>query len=537
MTRALSHEAWDSTDVVGALKRRDSEFGFVELWNAVPPGYAAAPDALQALDRSFGDSLSLAFAETRVQTSIAAAWLAGVRPEQWGVPGIAELPFVDTAANLMATAMDRKLSVADWVGAGASAIVELGELALPQISTMISSAGDLIPFLGVVVRWAAQIGQAIADDKKAGQQTGPTGIHPPIYTPTMDAAIRADALSIVTEERVWDTIFLPPYAGVQDALGNYQRWYLNTNRLDGGKILQPNWNPYLTSPYWPIADSFDNPDRVKSGYGCIPFSEDVPVHRALIYQHGFRAEGWGVSDAGKGLPQLATLGRTLWGQITSRGPSAFCVDGASIGQEWAVYLRRLIPELEAATGWTPKSRRDLAVTMAHELMPPQGIKARWDEFAAYQTALLGRVVVAYCDPAHVHPLWVDRIVDARRELLTSRSVCGVDTSAIPDAEYRAAVTDAKRQFGAQCFTMNSVRPFDPATDGVSATTGPSLEPLGEGSEDIPPPPADLPPDLVFEARAIKPGRAGAGASGGGGGGGFLALAAAAAVMVGLGARR
>lgn len=284
------------------------------------------------------------------------------------------------------------------------------------------------------------------------------------------------------------------------------------------------------------------------GFGCLPMCTEVPfarpglpVHRAIIVPGG----GGRIYDPAEALPLLAGLGIQVWHMLWTGGPATFTVDGRLIADAWANYFQTMREQIafnlpgfgtpgrpdesnffeawfqinkqatpSVCDNW-PQKDRSRTLAWLYERIgvdpraanPDEGIynfawssPARWwRDFEIYQLALLGydakgkkvgppRLVAAYVDARTCHPAWRRRVKQAQRELLDLTSVglgpavCRMEVDSIADQEYRAEVEARRKQRGPMCY---AVAGRNISNARVSATEGPSLIPLGEGSPKLP----------------------------------------------------
>ncbi len=531
----------------------------VDMWDAVDDDHTMDAAALASLRRENSVSLAQGLTLLQQQVSVAAGLGPGFRPEIF--EKIRDLPGVDILAATALAAFEGDLDLGTLSIAAKNTLLDI----IDYVSSEFDIANSVADSLGAVyiivqIVWGVietiveqtAIDRAIEENSRDAQ----LACLAPGYSAAIDRSQVADALKILSGPN-WERLFFPtvrPFDPELAAQAAAENWGPDAHFDNPGPPRPPGFACCLTPQGWRVVSpiGLGTGNRISRewpptfyghstdfGFGLLPMCPELPCHRSLIFD-GSRA-----FDPAQSMPLLAGLGVQAWHLLWNRGPTAYAVDGQEISSAWSEYfgiLREQVgrgaPGLGAfaefnyavCDGW--KGGPDLIGWFFHRMgIPaaanPDGIVSfsdslpvrAWDAFTEYQTALLDRLVVAYVDARTCAVAWRGRVAAAQAKLLTTPAVCDLDTDSIPDPAYRAAVTEAKRKRGGQCFIFG---------DSISSDwkDGPSVAPFVPNPKPIPAfPKARLVARLTG---ASAPPRASSTSAGGG-----AAIAAIATVGAGL----
>jgi hypothetical protein len=372
--------------------------------------------------------------------------------------------------------------------------------------------------------------------------------------------------SPVTNTRVWVEA-QEAWGGIYEAVPahwNILGFNCCPATIGGGRVIAPVGMIPGTRRQFGTGNPIPFPDFDGFGFGLLPMvretygkllpadqqrgeSAGIRIARALVTGE----QTWG-REIGDLLPLTAAASKQAWALLWSRGPTAFTLDANTLLFRWANYFGDLTDQIlgnpETLEGslcgdWSWKKRcwfvenlllrlgcpgyenpggggidlskltKSAAISRARgAILVDSDVCKSWFEFDRYQKSLLRRIGIAYVDAETCHPAWRDRVHQAQVDYLTHpTAVCNCDDTSIPNAEFAAAVRAAQYKKGALCAAGYEARTI--AFGPSSATTGPSLDPLGEDAPEIPEAPqhGDLPPRSKAHLRAP------AGSSGSGGG--------------------
>lgn len=509
--------------------------GLVDLWNEVPPGFEMASDQLASLRRANQIGIVQGLALLEQKALVAAGSLVGFRPEVFG--RLADLPYVDVLATTAGLIASRGLDLGVITQAAKNLTVEiLGDIgdAMDASLAVAQYAGALNVIVDVVLGAVNVIASARREEAaaRAAAVLAALDCQPPAYSASGDTNLALEATSLLRGSS-WQDLFLPLIR--PDELG----FTCCISAVDHGRVVMPIGVGIGNRIQSAWADGrMNQPDLdvepwrapvygARVGFGCLPMCRELLVHRAIFVPGG----GLPPNDPARMLAQLGGVGSYVWHMLWSPGPAAFTLDGLKIADAWAEYFMLLraqigsnapggfgthmAPEGRICDSWPARDRqRALAWLFARVGVPdperaadPDGIYVfgdaapvhQWRAFADYQAALLERPMISLVDARTCDPAWRSRVAAAQRDLLEHPdAVCNlVDVEAIPDPTYRAAVVARRKAMGLSCWATAGKAI---TAGGVSATSGPSLDPLGESSPPIPPIPRNPIP------RAPTPGR-------------------------------
>lgn len=350
-----------------------------------------------------------------------------------------------------------------------------------------------VPIVGALVKVLWSFGSLAA---RAVREARDYGVYNPLDNPKAPRGVDPQV-----DRYLYEQYILGPVAAARDTTSI---WLPPSDGLVGDAVTanrEPFFAVYLSSDTWRV----ENTNHREGWLGCVPGT--AARHEAFE----------GVTDTGAGLPTVQSQGATLWGTITSNGPTQYTVRGPDVVRYWQDYLlslRRWLQRQHLGTGRLPKQLAAGIITHYSDRGPlpyhfwrvpehgpdgPWGIQAatpvqtaRWVTRA--QRANLSTPTCAYvddtfaalADDAVLRSVWDTK----RRELLHHPDRALIDLQNIPDPEYRAAMAQAQ--------------------DGAPNPTGGPVFSVGE-AESAPPAPWSL---------------------GGGSGGAVAALAAAVVAYLG-----
>lgn len=529
---------WDNA--TAALVLEEARPGLVDLWAAVPPGHTMDGGTAATLRRVNQSKVLQGLAVVQKQAIVATGHGVGLRPEIFST--LAALPGADVLADTVVAIFESgKLDMSDVSNLGRQVatmiFARVGEAMGAQVAMadFLGGAGQVIAF---VYQYVSLIATSIREQRELEllNQRAIKECVPPANSAETDDADVHEALKDVMSGSDWSRLFLPrvspvdfeyvswesqggaPLPGGNDT--GFRGFTCCPSAFDRGRVIAPiGMLIGNRSQNW-VRPAFYNASG-GPGFGLLPMCPDLPVHRALIVPGGNSA---GQYDLGDSLPVLAGLGVQAWRLLWGRGPAAFAVDGSAIADSWLHYLETMAGQIgRNEPGWGSGSKPANALDWGPPLPADAGIcdswgvnlrnaaldrffarlgvakrdwatsgivhgsllsslpVAQWQAFAAYQSTLLERLTIAYVDARACAPAWRERVATAQRDLLEHpNAVCRVVMDAIPDPEYRAAVSARKHTKGAQCFTASTID-----SGQASPTQGPSLAPLGDDSPAIP----------------------------------------------------
>lgn len=562
---------WTSNEVLQTLGEAPPS-GLVDLWDAVPPNYAATAGAWSDLRSSVSTSLAQGITQLGQKTVAAAGLGIGFRPEQ--LEAIRDLPGFDVLLETARLALEDGLDIGTMTNAAKDLLVSIATRVGTTIGIPVAMAG-YAPGIGLAVALVWSVVQMLIEEKrradayqKASDRAALECIAP-AYGVAFDQAQCTAALALLTGPD-WRDLFLPEARPFDpEYVETAQGWGPDSGF--GGpptSLLDHGYRGFTCCPtnegarvVAPIGSGIGNRSQrdfapvfygKRAGLSLLPMCPELTCHRGLI--SGVMSH----YDAGRSLPRLSSLGVQVWGMLWSGGPSAFSVDGRMLAQSWAEYLGIMktwigtnprgigglsSSNFAACDDWPETPRRALLSRFFQQLGMPasageDGITnwdaalpvAGWKAFEAYQKTLLERVGIVWVDARSCAPEWRERVRAAQQRVVDHPTLpCDLPSvEPVPDPALREQLKAARRSKGAQCFTVSDRLA---AYTEVSATTGPSLAPVSEGAPEVPEIPA-MPTTATFIPPV--PQRAGAAATEESGSGLALALGIGAAA-VGLGA--
>lgn len=518
----MSGNRWRVEDVQGVIGAAPPQ-ALIDLWDAVPPGFDLPADAVQSIVRGNQRAITEDLALLQQQVIASVGLSAGFRPEQFAL--LRDLPGVDIVAETAwlaitgqldaASAKDLVVEILKEVGVSVQAPAAFAAYA-PAVGAVVQVVWQMV---STIVRWERLNAESDAAFEESAQECAP-----PAYSAIADRDLLQDGKAILLGSN-WDDIFLPlvrPYDPEapkwQDGTdAGFLGFTCCISPVDRARVIAPvgtgignrGQSGYFAGS-GQYGDWFPPVYGSGLGLGCLPMCPDSLVHRAIVVPGASAGGAAFTYDPAGSLPQVGAFGTYVWHLLWSRGPACFSVDGDLIADAWAEYLgfmRRQIGGNERGFGdlgkgicddWPAANRQAaLAWFFAKLGVPasaanPEGIYTfadaapvrEWRRFADLQRSLLWRPVVAYVDATTCHPNWRERVASAQEMLLEHPSaVCFLDEDSIHDLEYRARVVAARAKKGAGvCYSRGT----SVAAPGVTATEGPSLDPL---SSDAPPMPS------------------------------------------------
>lgn len=514
---------------VQALLDEELPAGIEALWNAVPQGYSQGLQATENARKRSQEAIVQSLAVVGRKVVAANGVFVGFRPESFNL--VAGLPAVDVLAD-----------VAKLTAAAGLDLSQLTDQAKDAVIGILGKAGKAMGVEAITPQYSAAIGAVVAvvwqtvttintqyQAWKASEEASldaALSCAPPAFSPTADADFVAAAIELL-KTPIWENLFLPEVHPVLPSRG----FTCCASTADRGRVIAPVGAGY-GNRHQQIADPIFYGEGF--GFGCLPMCPGLPVHRAIIVPGG----GGQPYDPAASLPLLAGLGIQAAHLMWNGGPAAFTVDGRKLAEAWADYfslMRAQIAGNKAGHGtydqtdakfWElflgiegestdrvcdewDQAGRSRALLWLYERIgvdvraaDPDGIYSflksapatGWRAFEIYQLSLLGydkngkkvgppRLVAAYVDARNCHPAWRKRVALAQEELLVlGDAVCRMDLDSIHDPTYLEKVKARRKQKGPVCYAMFGK---DVAYGPVSATKGPSIDPLGEGSPPIP----------------------------------------------------
>lgn len=518
---------WTLNDVADVVKR-EQPGGLTDLWNHVPPGYALPADARAVVVRSYQDAVAQGIALFQQKAVAFAGVSVGFRPEVF--EALRGLPGIDVVAETALAALRDGLDMGKLNAAAQKVLTKVITYVGDRMGASLAMA-DYAGAMGAVVAivWGAIETIVNAENEwkeyREAQKLAALDCAPPSYSAATDRDFAQAAVELLGTPN-WSDLFLPtvnPTNGFTCCI----------SAVDGGRVIAPvglgigNRVQSAFTPGGGWAGDWQ-PDYYGSGlgYGCLPMLPNYPVHRAIVIPNGRSHQTY---DPSWSLVQLGAVAIEAYTMLHGLGPATYTVDGDDIASAWSHYLATMRDQIARnapgfgtsswgegvcddwgldgrmrALGWlwdrlylgkVPADAfgggRGDGIFLFEDSVPV----SHWRSFAKIQGALLGydpdsgqkagppRLVAAYVDSHTCHPAWRQRIRQAQQELLElGDAVCRMDVTSIPDPEYRSAVEALRRQKGVPCLSWGLTVSAD---FRVSATDGPSLEPLGEGSPPIP----------------------------------------------------
>ena len=495
--------------------RSESPPGMIDLWNT------AGQLSGRALEDSRAQHQGAVVANLAqdAQRAYAAAAVVGVRPEQFGQLG--ELLRSDVVTIGLDTADKLGLDLKTLAASGEGILADVVETVTGAIGATVLQA---VPVVGAVVGSVYRWIKGANDDQRAweaAQNAAAASCQAPGYSAAVDRASADAALRRMATDD-WSVLFTPecrPFANVSGGWGAASGFDNDSDGRVGftccpsprGRVIAPvgvGLGDRIQSSMRARAPAGFYADTTELGFGLTPMLPYQAVTRAFINAPT------GLIETGDTLPLTAGVGARAWASLWSGGPTSFAVDGQALSSAWLEHIQGMTsdilnsPKLGAGhgaetlcEGWS-KPARELFVRQALARFGggTLGLTATrpvsdWAAFAKYQTALLRRLTIAYVDARTCHPAWRARVRQAQRDLLEFRSdrygwaVCHLDTTAIHDPDYRAAVVAAQHTHGALCAagTVQAQGGLLWSGGKVTPSTGPSLAPVGDAPA-LPKPP-------------------------------------------------
>jgi hypothetical protein len=521
---------WVLDDDVKSVLDTPQPDGLVDLWREAPDGFARPADARAALVRGYQDSIAQGLVLFQQKAILRAGVSVGFRPEVFAQ--IANLPGIDVISETALTSLRDGLDMGTLSTAAREVLTEV-LVAVGDKMGASTAMPDYAAAVGAVVAvvWAV-VGTIVNAENEwkaywAAKKLEALDCAPPFYSATSDQNLAKEAVALLGSPD-WSDIFLPV---VRPALG----FTCCISAVDGGRVITPvglGIGNRFQSAFEPGGGASGewNPEVYgsKLGFGCLPMLPGYPAHRAIVFPNGMPHL---IYDPAWSLAQLGGVGIQAFKLLANLGPATYTVDGDGIGDAWSGYFQAMRVQI-ATNGpgigtaawnepvcddWGKEGRLRALEFLWRKLYPGGEVPAaafgdgiwtfedslpvsHWRAFSAIQGALLGyrtdgepkgppRLVAAYVNARTCHPAWRSRVDQAQRELLDlGDAVCRMDRSSIHDREYREAVTARYLQKKAPCWALN-LEVSANFKGGVTATEGPSLEPLAEGSPPIPAMPA------------------------------------------------